>query len=217
MRMTNRPIFTIGHSNHSLEDFLALLARHGIQVVADVRSAPYSRFNPQFNRDAFAAALKARGIDYLYLGRALGGRPDDPACYEGGIVRYERVARTSGFREGIAQVVDEAATGRIALMCAEKEPLDCHRTLLVARSLDDEGMAVAHILATGDLESHPKAVDRLMARFDLDPAGDLFRSREEVVAQAIARQAGRIAFVRESPGAEPAALSAAGHSPNVAR
>ena len=215
--MTDQPIFTVGHSNHSLEDFLALLAGHGVTVVADVRSAPYSRFNPQFNRDALAAALKARGVDYLYLGRELGGRPDDLACYEGGRVRYERVARTSGFREGVTRVVDEAATGRIALMCAEKEPLGCHRTLLVARALDDEGMAVAHILATGDMEPHATAMDRLMARFDLEPAGDLFRSREEAVAQAIARQAGRIAFVRESPEEEPAALPAARHSPNVAR
>ena len=214
--MTNRPIFTIGHSNHSLEAFLDLLAGHGVAVVADVRSAPYSRFNPQFNRDALAAALKARGIDYLYLGRELGGHPDDPACYEGGRIRYERVARTSGFREGVARVVDAAATGRIALMCAEKEPLDCHRTLLVARALDGEGMAVAHILATCDLEPHAKAMDRLMARFDLEPAGDLFRPREEAVAQAIVRQAGRIAFVRESPGEEPDVLPAARHSPNVA-
>ena len=202
--MTKQPIFTIGHSNHSWEDFLALLARHGVQVVADVRSAPYSRFNPQFNRDALAAALKVRGMDYLYCGRELGGRPDDPACYDGGRIRYERVARTSGFREGLARVVDAAAASRVALMCAEKEPLDCHRTLLVARALDDEGMAVAHILATGDLEPHPKAVDRLMARFDLDPNGDLFQTREDVVAKAIARQAGRIAFVREGrPVAEP--------------
>ena len=215
--MTDRPIFTVGHSNHSLEDFLALLAGHGVAVVADVRSAPYSRFIPQFNRDALAAALKARGIDYLYLGRELGGRPDDPACYEGGRVRYERVARTSGFREGVARVVDAAAASRVALMCAEKEPLDCHRTLLVARALDDRGMAVAHILATGDMEPHPKAMDRLMARFDMDPAGDLFRSREEAVAQAVARQAGRIGFVRGSPGDAPAVLPAARHSPNVAR
>ena len=197
--MTDQPIFTIGHSNHSLEDFLALLSGYGVTGVADVRSAPYSRFNPQFNRDALAAALKVRGVDYLYLGRELGGRPDDPACYDGGRIRYERVARTSGFREGVARVVDAAAASRVALMCAEKEPLDCHRTLLVARALDDEGMAVAHILATGDLEPHAKAMDRLMARFDLDPAGDLFRSRAEAVAQAIARQAGRIAFVRKSP------------------
>ena len=215
--MTNRPIFTIGHSNHSLEDFLALLARHGIHAVADVRSAPYSRFNPHFNRDALAAALKARGMDYLYCGRELGGRPDDPACYEGGRIRYECVARTSGFRAGVARVVDAAAARRVALMCAEKEPLDCHRTLLVARALDDRGMAVAHILATGDMEPHSKAMDRLMVRFDLDPAGDLFQTRQDVVAQAIARQAGRIAFVHEAPGAEPHALSASGHSPNVAR
>ena len=201
--MTNQPIFTVGHSNHSLEEFLALLAGHGVTVAADVRSAPYSRFNPHFNRDALAAAFKARGIDYLYLGRELGGRPDDPACYEGGRVRYERVARTSGFRDGVARVVDAAAARRVALMCAEKEPLDCHRTLLVARALDDQGMAVMHLLATGEVEPHANAMDRLMARFDLDPNADLFRSRQEVVAQAIARQAGRIAFVRESPGAGP--------------
>ncbi len=198
--MTNHPIFTIGHSNHALEDFLALLVEHGITAVTDVRSAPYSRFNPQFNRDALAAALKVRNVDYLYLGRELGGRPDDPACYEGGRIRYERVARTGGFREGIARVVDAAATRRMALMCAEKEPLDCHRTLLVARALDgEEGVEVTHVLATGELEPHAKAMDRLMARFDLDPNGDLFQSRQEAVAQAIARQAGRIAFVRERP------------------
>ena len=201
--MTNQPIFTVGHSNHSLEEFLALLARHGVTVAADVRSVPYSRFNPQFNRDTFATALKARGIDYLYLGRELGGRPDDPSCYEDGRIRYERVARTSAFRDGVARVIDAAATRRIALMCAEKEPLDCHRTLLVARVLDDQGMTIAHLLATGEVEPHANAMDRLIARFDLDPAGDLFQTRQEVVAQAIARQAGRIAFVRESPGAGP--------------
>ncbi len=201
--MTHNPILTIGHSSHSMEDFLALLVKHRVTSVADVRSAPYSRFSPHFNRDVLTVALKARDIHYAYLGRELGGRPDDPACYEGGRIRYERVAQTSGFRDGIVRVVGRAVTRRIALMCAEKEPLDCHRTLLVAPALDDEGVAVAHILAEGDLEPHARAMDRLMAKFDLSPNGDLFQSREEVVAQAMARQAGRVSFVRESPASEP--------------
>ena len=95
--MAAGPIFTIGHSNHSLEGFLALLAKRRIAAVADVRSAPYSRFNPHFDRKALAAALEACGIGYRYFGRELGGRPDDPGCYESGRVSYDRVARRGGF------------------------------------------------------------------------------------------------------------------------
>ena len=125
--MAAGPIFTIGHSNHSLEGFLALLAKRRIAAVADVRSAPYSRFSPHFDRKALAAALEACGIGYRYFGRELGGRPDDPGCYENGRVSYDRVARTGRFRDGLARVREAAAEVRLALMCAEKEPLDCHR------------------------------------------------------------------------------------------
>lgn len=194
-------ILTIGHSNHTLEGFLALLAKHGVTGVADVRSAPYSRFRPHFNRDALAATLKTHGIDYVFLGRELGGRPDDPACYDGGRVDYERVARTSSFRDGVDRVIDEAARHRIALMCAEKEPLDCHRTLLVARALDESGVAVAHVLADGHLEPHAETMDRLLAAFDLNPNGDLLRPREEVLAHAIALQARRVGYVSRSSAA----------------
>ena len=182
-------ILSIGHSNHSLEGFLTLLSKHRVSAVADVRSAPYSRFRPHFNRDVLAASLKPHGIDYVFLGRELGGRPDDPECYEGGRVDYERVARTSGFRDGIARVIGGSIRHRIALMCAEKEPLDCHRTLLVARALDEAGVAVAHILADGDLEPHGKTMDRLLVAFDLNPNGDLLQPRKDVVAHAIALQA----------------------------
>ena len=188
-------IFTIGHSNHTLEAFLTLLAKHRITAVADVRSAPYSRFRPHFNRKALEASLDARGIRYAFFGRELGGRPDDPACYEGGRVDYVRVAATRGFRDGIARVIDAASRHRIALMCAEKEPLDCHRTLLVARALDATGATVEHILADGALEPHGRAMDRLLAAFDLNPDCDLFRKREELVADAIALQARRVAYV----------------------
>ena len=105
-------ILTIGHSNHSLERFMALLAEHRVTAVADVRSAPYSRFRPHFSRKALEASLDARSIRYLFAGRELGGRPDDPACYEGGRVDYERVAATRGFRDGIARIIDRAASDR---------------------------------------------------------------------------------------------------------
>ena len=197
--MTNDPIFTVGHSNHSPDVFLGLLSRHRIAILADVRSAPYSRFSPHFDRAALADALGAQGVGYAYLGRELGGRPDDPACYEDGRVSFERVARTNGFRAGLAKVADAAARGRVALMCAEKEPLDCHRTLLVAHALDGEGVPVAHILADGGLEPHVAAMERLMAAFDLEPDGDLFRSPEETMAQAIALRSRRIAFAGGVP------------------
>ncbi len=186
-------VLTIGHSNHALEDFVALLQQHGITLLADVRSAPYSRFNPHFNRKALDAALNERGIAYLFLGRALGGRPEDRACYEEGRVRYDRVARTPLFREGIERVVAEARRERVALMCAEKEPLACHRTVLVGRSLAAEGVALAHILADGTLEPHDATMDRLLASLKL-PRGDLLQSREALIEEALDAIARRIAW-----------------------
>lgn len=187
------PVLTIGHSNHGLEAFIALLGTHGVTLVADVRSAPYSRFNPHFNRKALDAALSERGIAYLFLGRALGGRPEDRACYEEGRVRYDRVARTPLFREGLGRVVEEATRERVALMCAEKEPLACHRTILVGRCLVAEGIAVAHILADGSLEPHDATMDRLLDSLKL-PRGDLLQSREALVEEALDVTWRRIAY-----------------------
>jgi len=193
-------VLTIGHSTHALEVFAALLRRHGVTALADVRSAPYSRFNPQFNRKALDAALTARGIAYMFLGHALGGRPDDASCYEDGRVRYDRLARTRLYREGLERVIESAGDERIALMCAEKEPLDCHRTILIGRSLAERGVAVAHILADGTLEPHDDTMDRLLA--SMTPAGqDLFRSREEQIEEALARRENRIAHRIKTPRA----------------
>ena len=201
MGATSHPVFTIGHSNHPLEAFIALLRQHGVTAVADVRSAPWSRLHPQFNRESLAGSLQGEGIEYVHLGQALGGRSDDPACYEDGRVRYDRVAGTETFRHGLDRVVQGAEDHLIALLCAEREPLECHRTLLVARALDERRIEVAHIHADGGLESHEEAMDRLLQLFNLDPDGDLFRTaqpREELVAEAIALQAGRVAYVDRS-------------------
>ena len=196
-------VFTVGHSNHPPEAFVELLSRHRVTALADVRSAPWSRFNPHFNREPLAVALKARGIRYLYLGRELGGRSDDPGDYEDGHIRYDRLARTDRFKDGIDRVTRGAAKHRIALMCAEKEPLDCHRTLLVGRALDERGVKVEHILADGRLETHADTMDRLLARYDLAPEGDLFRRqqpREELIAEAIVRQTERAGRAVDNPG-----------------
>ena len=194
MNEASGTVLTIGHSTHALEAFVALLQRHHVTAVVDVRSAPYSRFNPQFNRDSLADALDAQGIRYVYLGDSLGGRSGDPACYEDGRIRYDRVATTESFKRGLARVVHGAAKHRIALMCAEKEPLDCHRTLLVARALDERGVDVAHIHAGGGLERHREAMDRLLGILNL-PREDLYRTREELIATAVSRQAERVAYV----------------------
>ena len=180
---TPMQVLTVGHSNHPPETFLALLARHGVTALGDVRSAPYSRFNPQFNRKALSASLAAGGIAYVWLGRGLGGRPDNPDCYEDGAVRYDRLARTPLYREGIDRVLRGAAAHRLALMCAEKDPLHCHRTLLVSRSLEEEGLEVAHILADGALEPQESVMDRLLAA----RREDLFaepKSRAERIEEA---------------------------------
>ncbi len=194
MSQRGNAVFTIGHSNHSLEVFSGLLAQHRVDVLADVRSAPYSRFNPQFNRESLAIWLQASEIKYAYLGRELGGRPKDSACYESGRVCYPRVAETRDFRHGLAEVIELAQEHDVALMCAEKEPLDCHRTLLVAQALDGRSVNVHHILADGSLESHADAIGRLLRQYDLSPDGDMFASREESISLAIGRHSREIAF-----------------------
>ncbi len=194
-------ILTIGHSKHSLEEFAALLKQHGVTALADVRSAPFSRFHPQFNKDTLSNELKARGIKYVFLGRELGARSDDPSCYDKGRVQYARLARTEAFRKGIERLRRGAAEHRIACMCAEKEPLECHRTLLVARALAAEGVEVAHIHADGTLERHAAAMERLLDIAGL-PRQDLFRSRDDLLADALARQEERVAYVDARMAAE---------------
>ena len=198
MNEVSSDVLTIGHSTHTLEAFVALLQMHDVTAVADVRSKPYSRFNPQFNREPFAKALSAEGIRYVYLGDALGGRSEDPSCYEDGRIRYDRVATTESFKSGLARVVCGTAKYRIALMCSEKEPLDCHRTLLVSRALDEQSVDVAHIHADGRVEPHSKAMDRLLDLHRLHRE-DLYATREELVATAIARQSERVAYVDNEP------------------
>jgi uncharacterized protein (DUF488 family) len=194
-------VFTIGHSTHSIATFIGLLRQHGITALADVRSAPYSRFNPQFNKEMLADELKAHGIRYVFLGCELGARSNDPSCYENGRVRYARLARTELFRKGIERVRNGANEYRIALMCAEKDPLECHRTLLVARVLEEQGVPVMHILGDGRLESHDETMTRLLDVLRM-PREDLFKSRADLIAEALRRQEEKVAYVDEKLAAQ---------------
>jgi uncharacterized protein (DUF488 family) len=189
-------VYTVGHSNYPPERFLELLTLHGIALVGDVRSRPYSRMNPQFNRENLNRMLSAGGIAYLFLGRELGARSEDPACYSGGKVQYDRLARTELFRQGLERVCESLKTHRLALMCAEKDPLECHRTILVSRELRRRGVAVRHILEDGALESHEDTLTRLRGKLKL-PEYDLFSTPEEVIEEAYRRQGERIAYQYE--------------------
>lgn len=187
-------IYTIGHSNHPIHHFLDMLAANEITALADVRSMPYSRHNPQFNKDALASELKKKCIAYVFVGKELGARSDDPSCYEGGQVRYDRLASTPMFKAGIDRVLNGNEKYRVALMCAEKEPLDCHRTLLVSRALEDRGATILHILSDGSIEPQKKTMSRLLDLVGL-PQEDMFRSRSELVDAACKLRERKIAYV----------------------
>jgi len=186
-------VYTIGHSTHEPERFLELLRAHEITAVGDVRSNPYSRMNPQYNREPLKAILTDAGIAYVFLGRELGARTEDASCYEGGKVQYDRLARTELFRSGLERVRDGMSRFRLALMCAEKEPLECHRGILVARELEAAGIPVRHILSDASTESHEAAMARLRELLGL-PVSDLFRSEAEVLEDAYRHQGARIAY-----------------------
>lgn len=191
------PIRTIGHSTLPIQEFIELLQKHRITAIADVRSSPYSRFNPQFNREALKRSLSEARIHYVFLGAELGARSDDPACYANNKVQYGLLAKTLLFQSGLSRVIEGAEKHCIALMCAEKEPLDCHRTILVSRELIDKGQVVAHILADGTEESHASAMARLMEKLGI-PRQDMFRSEDQILDEAYFRQAEKIAYDRSS-------------------
>jgi uncharacterized protein (DUF488 family) len=186
-------VFTVGHSTHSIEKFLSILLSNRIQVVADVRSSPFSKFSPQFSRGILQDSLKSSGIRYVFLGKELGARSEDPACYVADKVQYDRLAKTALFQSGLNRIVEGANTYRIAMMCAEKDPLDCHRTILVARELLKRGLSITHILENGSIESHTDSISRLITSLGMS-LDDMFISKDEIIEQAYNKQANRIAY-----------------------
>ncbi|HET9016046.1 MAG TPA: DUF488 domain-containing protein [Thermomicrobiaceae bacterium] len=204
--MTGIPLFTVGHSALSIDDFIALLRQHQIEVVADVRSQPYSRWLPHFSREALRGALHDAGIQYVFLGRELGARREEPECYVDGKAEYDRIAETPAFKDGIRRVARGATKYRIALMCAEKDPLTCHRTILVCRRLWGPGFDIIHIHDDGHTETQSAAERRLMdeERFTAHQL-PMFAADQSVgspLDQAYASRGAKIAYRRDEPDRE---------------
>jgi uncharacterized protein (DUF488 family) len=189
-------VLTIGHSTHPVEHWLGLLARFGVTAVADVRSAPYSRMQPSFNREPLTASLQAAGMAYVFLGLELGARSGDPAHYEKGQVQYRRLAASALFQEGLSRVITGAQKFRLALMCAEHDPITCHRTILVGRELVTRGVELSHILRDGQLESHVEAMRRCCRQLGL-VSGGLFDDEAALIEEAYRLQERKIAYVKD--------------------
>ena len=190
-------LFTIGHSDHAIADFVSLLRQHRIDVIADVRSQPYSKFHAQFNRETLAAALKSAEVQYVFMGRSLGARRTEAQSYSptprGRQARYDLITKLPAFQEGLDHLRRGLAEHRIALMCAEKDPLTCHRTILVCRQLRTEPFAIEHVLEEGTLENTAQSEARLLELMKLPP-GNLFQPRAELIEQAYDMQAEKIAY-----------------------
>jgi len=188
-------LYTIGHSNHPAERFLEFLSRHDIGVVCDVRSHPYSRYHPQYRREAIKKTLRENNMAYIFLGRELGARSNDPACYVNGKVQFARLAVTDLFQQGLFRLRESMKSDRVCLMCAEKDPLTCHRTILICRHLRNHNLEIRHILEDGLLENNSDSEMRLLRRLKM-PREDLFREAGDFIEEAYDVQGERIAYCR---------------------
>jgi uncharacterized protein (DUF488 family) len=191
-------LFTIGHSTHEAGEFVRLLRLHGITAVGDVRSSPFSQRLPQFNRPVLETLLKKEGIRYVFLGNELGARRSERECYVDGQARYGLIAQTEAFAEGIRRVLEGLQRFRLALMCSEKDPLTCHRTILVCRELRRRGVKISHILADGSLETHEALEKRLRVEQGLSEPS-LFETPEQQLEEAYDKQGLKIAYRQGEP------------------
>jgi uncharacterized protein (DUF488 family) len=170
--MEKKPLYTIGHGNRNPDDFLLLLKQFGIAYVIDVRSQPYSKFNPQFNKDILKFFLESNNIKYIFMGDLIGGRPKDTSCYDiDGKVDYEIVKEKDFFKSGVDRLklaYDKNLT--VALMCSESKPSECHRSKLIGRVLINDKIALKHIDENGKIKDQSAVINELnkgLSEFDL--------------------------------------------------
>ena len=158
------PVYTIGYGNRSMEQLIAILQKYEIAYLVDVRSAPYSRYKPEFSKDALAGELQRLRITYVFMGDTLGGRPEDKDCYVNGKVAYEKVENTAGYRRGIQRILTAfSQQRRVALMCSEGKPEHCHRSKLIGVTLEGKDVPVIHIDENDEQRSQTQVLDRLTA------------------------------------------------------
>jgi uncharacterized protein (DUF488 family) len=179
-------LYTIGHSNHSIEKFISLLKNHGITLVADVRSSPYSQYCTQFNKEIFSTRLQAESIGYIYLGEGLGGMSAN-------FVDFKQMSNRQEFKQEITRLLEAFDEDCVALMCVEKDPIKCHRFTLVCRALKSEGLHIRHILEDGSIEEHSDAEERMAKMLNLQPT--LFETdqpRARIIEHAYEKQTRKI-------------------------
>ena len=196
----NLTCFTIGHSNHSIETFIQLLKEYNINCLIDVRSMPYSKFHPQFNKDVLKESLQKKRIFYLYMGNLLGGRYTAPnLLYPDGKVNFKKVRETKNFKSGIDRIIQGLEENySIALMCSEKEPLNCHRFILISYELEKRGIAVKHILDTKNVVTNVEEEKKLINKYYKNSLQiSLFEpclSQEELLEDAYEKRNKEIAY-----------------------
>jgi uncharacterized protein (DUF488 family) len=210
--MSNQ-LFTIGYSTLNITSFVTILSQYNVTALADVRSFPYSKYSPDFNQDNLKNSLLDSEIKYVFLGKELGARPQDKSCYVEGKAVYENIAKTDLFSQGIERILKGSRSYNIALMCAEKDPITCHRAILVCQYLKGLALEINHILHDGTLESHQDLENRLLKLHKLsqpDPQTmvqlSLFDnsvlslpclSLEDALKEAYRRQGEKIAYVEK--------------------
>jgi uncharacterized protein (DUF488 family) len=186
-------IYTIGYASFSISDFLKALLNHNIDVVADVRSQPYSRFKPEFNRENLKTVLKNSNIGYAFLGDQCGARIDAPECYVDGKIDFNRVVQNKEFQKGLRRLQKAMENYRIAIMCAENDPINCHRAILICRNLRSENIVIKHIIENGLVENHLDTEKRLIRIHRLDQSL-LYPSDAERLEEAYNLQGETIAY-----------------------
>ena len=197
---TNRKIsrkkvlYTIGHSRHPIEHFVKLLTEAAVSLVFDVRSIPYSRRNPQFSQKALAGWLEDEGIGYIFSGKELGAKSPDPDCYINGKVSYDLIASRPEFADALDRIIDKSGEARPALVCAEEDPLTCHRTILICRHLRERVDSILHIRGDGIVETNEAFEQRLLKATGL-PENDLFESGTSIIGRAYELQGQRMTKV----------------------
>lgn len=191
----NNELFTVGHSTHTVKCFVDLLKQHSINAVCDVRSHPYSKYNPQFNREALRDELRNNEIDYVFLGKELGARSENPDCYIDGKAQYNYLVDEPLFQHGISRLKQGMKKYTIALMCAEKDPITCHRMVLVCREMRSIAQQIKHILSDGTIETNEEAENRLLSNLRIVP--DMFKNKIECIEDAYDKQGKKIAYVEE--------------------
>ena len=191
--MSNTTLFTIGHSNRSLEEFVELLRASGVTAIADVRSHPYSRHMPHFSWRQLSESLGKLGIAYVFVGEELGARRTEKCCYVDGQAKYELIEAAPLFQAGLDRIRKGAKTHCIALMCAERDPLVCHRTILVAKALRRD-FSIRHIISPGKIETQEDTERRLLRRWRMD-GRRLFEDAAALLKHAYDLQSTEIAYV----------------------